>query len=216
MCQFRKFTYDPSRIHQKSQKYSKDLGEDVDHIWSKTKLQIKNQLKKKRIERKIQQLSAKEMHGQYLQFNTLIKISRLRGFEIRGWRDLPKLPYAPSKNKLLPPTMWGNTYTSLRTTTLAGSAKLRKKQYTTLFQAAQSLHQPNTSSVTTTCVNTYTCYLQEVTIVPVIIGATGVIRHKGFEDINTKLDIKMNTREAQKIVILSTVNIIRTFFQTNL
>ena len=48
--------------------------------------------------------------------------------------------------------------------------------------------------------------VDKVTIVPVIIGATGVI-HKGFEDINTKLDIKMNTREAQKIVILGTVNL---------
>ena len=49
-------------------------------------------------------------------------------------------------------------------------------------------------------------------IIPVIIGATGII-HKNFGDINNKLGVSLDIREAQKI--LGTVNICRTFFQTN-
>ena len=52
-------------------------------------------------------------------------------------------------------------------------------------------------------------------IVPAIIGATGII-NKNFEEINTKLGANLDIREAQKIVSLGTVNICRTFFQTNL
>ena len=52
-------------------------------------------------------------------------------------------------------------------------------------------------------------------VIPVIIGATGII-HKNFGEINNKLGVNLDIREAQKIVILGTVNICRTFFQTNL
>ena len=55
--------------------------------------------------------------------------------------------------------------------------------------------------------------VDKVMIIPVIIGATGII-HKNFGDINNKLGVSLDIREAQKI--LGTVNICRTFFQTNL
>ena len=74
-------------LHEKANKYSEEIDEDIDKLATKTKLQMKNQLKKKRIEKKKQQLSNKAMHGQYLQLlpmnHTLIKIFQQRGYEIQ-------------------------------------------------------------------------------------------------------------------------------------
>ena len=53
-------------LHEKANKYSEEIDEDTDELATKT-LQMKNQLKKKRIEKKKQQLFNKAMHGQYLQ-----------------------------------------------------------------------------------------------------------------------------------------------------
>ena len=53
--------------------------------------------------------------------------------------------------------------------------------------------------------------VKTVKIVPVIIGATGLI-HEGFSEINNVLDININIKEAQKIVILGTVQVTRSFF----
>ena len=56
--------------------------------------------------------------------------------------------------------------------------------------------------------------LNSVKIVPIIIGATGVI-HKGLSDDIEKLGLienKFDLREAQKIVLLGTVHVVRSFF----
>ena len=53
-------------LHEKANKYSEEIDEDTDELATKTKLQMKNQLKKKRIGKKKQQLSNKAIHGQYL------------------------------------------------------------------------------------------------------------------------------------------------------
>ena len=52
--------------------------------------------------------------------------------------------------------------------------------------------------------------VDNVVITPVIIGATGII-HERFKDASKNLDINIDTREVQKIVILGTVNITRAF-----
>jgi len=53
-----------------------------------------------------------------------------------------------------------------------------------------------------------------VKIVPVIIGAAGVI-HQDFEKkIHKTLDINISITEAQKIILLGTANINRYFFST--
>ena len=54
--------------------------------------------------------------------------------------------------------------------------------------------------------------LDQVKIIPIIIGATGLI-HTKFEDDVKRLNIKINIREAQKITLLGTARIVRTFFQ---
>ena len=56
--------------------------------------------------------------------------------------------------------------------------------------------------------------LNSVKIVPIIIGATGVI-HKGLSDDIEKLGLienEFDLREAQKIVLLGTVHVVRSFF----
>jgi len=53
-----------------------------------------------------------------------------------------------------------------------------------------------------------------VKIVPVIIGATGVIHQDFDKKIHETLDININVTEAQKIVLLGTANINRYFFST--
>ena len=56
--------------------------------------------------------------------------------------------------------------------------------------------------------------LNNVRIVPIIIGATGVI-HKGLDDDVEKLGLinnKLDYREAQKITLLGTAHIVRSFF----
>jgi len=56
--------------------------------------------------------------------------------------------------------------------------------------------------------------LDRVKIVPIIIGATGII-HKGLNDDVEKLglnDNKFDMREAQKITLLGTAHIVRSFF----
>ena len=54
--------------------------------------------------------------------------------------------------------------------------------------------------------------LSKTTIIPVIIGATGMI-HNEFENLIKPLNINFNLREAQKIVLLGTVHITRAFLQ---
>ena len=56
--------------------------------------------------------------------------------------------------------------------------------------------------------------LNSVKLVPIIIGATGVI-HKGLSDDVEKLGLiknKFDIREAQKIVLLGTERVVRSFF----
>ena len=54
-----------------------------------------------------------------------------------------------------------------------------------------------------------------VKTVPIIIGATGLI-HERFETaIKEKLNIDVDCREIQKIVLLGTANISRYFFSTD-
>ena len=53
--------------------------------------------------------------------------------------------------------------------------------------------------------------LENVTITPIIVGATGVI-HERFKIANENLGININISEVQKIAILGTVNITRAFF----
>jgi hypothetical protein len=56
--------------------------------------------------------------------------------------------------------------------------------------------------------------LTEVKIIPIRIGATGIIHNNFHKEINKKLTFNINVREAQKIVLLGTVNINRYFFNT--
>ena len=301
-------------IHEKAQKYSEDLGEDVDHLASKTKLQVKNQLKKKRIEQKKQQLSAKEMHGQYLQLldephidkdlsTAWLRDSRLKRpteaaicaiqeqavttnyvrkhihkstnddtcrvckasketihHVISGCSVLAPTKYVQRHDNLCkyvhmllarkydllandqvewyaydPDPVLENEHAKiLWNFPVQTDHTVRHNKPDILLVDKNERHAiiidiavPSDYNITRKRAEKIQNYqdlsyelkqiwqVDKVTIVPVIIGATGVI-HKGFEDIKTKLDIKMNTREAQKIVILGTVNICRTFFQTNL
>ena len=54
--------------------------------------------------------------------------------------------------------------------------------------------------------------VSKVDIVPIIIGANGIV-HGKFQDDYRKLDIEVNIREIQKITLLGTAHIIRAFFQ---
>ena len=56
--------------------------------------------------------------------------------------------------------------------------------------------------------------LDNVVIVPIIIGATGLI-HKQFLNDTNKLDVKLNISEMQKAVLLGTSYIVRRFFTQN-
>ena len=56
--------------------------------------------------------------------------------------------------------------------------------------------------------------LDNVVIVPIIIGATGLI-HKQFLNDTNKLDVKLNISEIQKAVLLGTSYIVRRFFTQN-
>ena len=56
--------------------------------------------------------------------------------------------------------------------------------------------------------------LDNVVIVPIIIGATGLI-HKQFINNTNKLDVKLNISEMQKAVLLGTSYIVRRFFTQN-
>ena len=55
--------------------------------------------------------------------------------------------------------------------------------------------------------------LETVSIVPIVVGATGIVHNKFEELIKEKLDINPNTKEIQKIAILGTVYITRYFLQ---
>ena len=54
-------------------------------------------------------------------------------------------------------------------------------------------------------------HLKSVSIIPIIISATGLIHNKFKEDIN-KIGVKLDVREMQKITLLGTAGITRSFF----
>ena len=56
---------------------------------------------------------------------------------------------------------------------------------------------------------------QTVKTVPIIIGATGLIHERFQTTIKEKLNIDVDCREIQKIVLLGTANISRYFFSTD-
>ena len=58
--------------------------------------------------------------------------------------------------------------------------------------------------------------LTKVTITPIVIGASGTF-YKGFDDDSKKLNLLQNSfdkRQAQKITLLGTAHVVRSFLQT--